>query len=77
MTVEKMRLLRELLNERFDDYESKLDELKRSILENPTDRNIEKCFVLVHDYELQSTYAYKASLSLKFDIEKITGEEEK
>lgn len=75
MTVEEMKDLMQLLDTRIENYRVKIEIQKEKLLENPTDKNIERSLCLIHSWESEIDNIHHIRLQLKFDIEDITGEE--
>ena len=74
--VQELRTLIQHLTKRMEYYtECKEVRIKR-MLENPTDRIIDKELTLIHEYEKQIDHIWAVIREAKFDIEDITGEPE-
>lgn len=75
MELKEMCALVNLLDKRVADYRKKVDERKQRMLSNPTDRELDTGFTLIHEWEKEIDNIHHIRLELKFDIEDITGEE--
>lgn len=75
MELKEMFTLVNLLDKRVADYRKKVDERKQKMLSNPTDKELESGFYLIHEWEKEIDKLHSVRLQLKFDIEDITGEE--
>lgn len=76
-SVETMRELREMLKARIKNYELLIEARKRSVLEDPSDGNLSKQLMFIHEYEKHIEEIWRVDSELRFDIEDLTGEEEK
>ena len=76
-SVETMRELREMLKARIENYELLIEARKRSILDDPSDGNLAKQLLFIHEYEKHIEEIWKVDSELRFDSEDLTGEEEK
>lgn len=75
MELKEMYALLNLLDKRVADYRKKVDERKQKMLANPTDKELNNGFYLIHEWEKEIDTLHSVRLQLKFDIEDITEEE--
>lgn len=76
MTVEEMRLARNLLTKRMEEHTANKEARIKKLLADPTDRNIENQICLIHEEEKRIDEIWEVMRDLKFAIEDITGEPE-
>lgn len=74
--VESLREMIKHLDRRLKQYESWVEIRKARILQDPT-INLDKELYFIHKYESQIDAIWQIIREAKFDIEDITGEEEK
>ena len=76
-TVEEMRNTVEMLRARIRHYSELIEDAKQNVLSNPTDKNISKQIMFIHEYEKHTDECYAVIRELCSDIEELTGETEK
>ena len=75
MTVEDLKTLRKYLRKRKLDYDLAIGACEQSILEKPTDMNLQIQSTLIGQYAVQQSHITALDRELRFDLEDLTDEE--